>query len=309
MRLPALRLPSFRPSFDWLEGFGGRRTLLYALWTFVLFLICLLANFPHHALVQRVLKSVNLSGQGMRLDVGDTRFAWWRGYELQRVKLAPADPNGLPFLEAASIFVRPGFDGLMRGQINSVHVVSLMYGGQLDGDFSTVDGLRRAMVTIDGVQLQRYPLASSFLDEGVVAGLLSGVISVENRGGDANDTRAAGELGVDKGSITDAKFNFFPLPPLHFDKTTLKFSAQGGRIDVQEFEANGPELKLSISGQIALREPVSDSVLNLKLSAAPGPNSPEEVKNLLGLLPPLPKGGKPDAPRMISGTLARPRFR
>jgi type II secretion system protein N len=309
MRFPALRLPSFRLSVDWLEGLGSRRTLLYALYTVVLFAICLMANFPHHALVQRVLKSVDLSGQGLRLDVGDTRFAWWRGYELQRVRLAPTDPNGLPFIEASSIFVRPGLDGLLRGQINSVHVVSVMYGGELDGDFTAGDGLRRATVTIDGVQIQRYPLVSSLLQDGVVAGLLSGVITVESHGGDANDTRAAGELGVDKASITDAKFNFFPLPPLHFDRATMKFSLQGGRLDLQELEANGPELKVSVSGQIAMREPIADSVLNLKLSAVPGPNSPDEVKNLLSLLPPIPKGGKPDAPRVISGTLARPRFR
>jgi type II secretion system protein N len=306
MRLPAVRLPAFRLSFDWLQGIGNRRTLLYGLYTGVLFLIFLIANFPHNALVQRVIKSVDLQGQGMRLDVGDTRFAWWHGYELQRVRLAPLDPDRLPFAEASSIFVRPGFDGLLRGRINSVHAVAAMYGGELDGEFAASEGLRRATVTIDGVQLQRYPLASGFLEEGTVAGLLSGVITVEDHAG---ETRAAGELGLDKASITDAKFNFFPLPALHFDKADMKFSLQGGRLDVQELDATGPELKLSLSGQVVLREPLGDSVLNLKLTALPGANSPDEVKNLLQLLPPPPKGAKPDAPRVISGTLKFPRIR
>lgn len=309
MRLPALRLPSFRLSFDWLEGLGGRSTVLYALYTGVLFLIFLLANFPHHALVQRFLKSVDLQEQGMRLEVGDTRFAWWRGYELQRVKLAPTDPDRLPFMEASSIFVRPGLDGLARGQLNSAHAIGVMYGGEVEGNFTTSGGMNRAIITIDGLQLQRYPLANSFLDGGTVAGLLSGVLTVENRAGDASDTHAAGEIDLDKASITDGKFNVFTLPAVHIDKAAMKFSMQGGRLDVQELEANGPELRLSLSGQIAIRQPVSDSVLNLKLTALPGPNSPEEVKNLLALLPPPPKNAKPDAPHVISGTLARPRIR
>lgn len=309
MRLPAFRLPTWRPSFDRFEGFGGRRTLLYAAYTGVLFLIFLVANFPHHALVQRFLKSVDLQDQGMRIEVGDTRFAWWRGYELQRVRLASTDPDRLPFVEASSIFVRPGLDGLLRGEISSAQVRGLLYGGQVDGAFTSGAGMRRAIVTIDGVQLQRYPLASSFLDEGTVAGLLSGAITIESRGGDASETRAAGELDLDKASLTDAKFNLIALPALHLDKAAMKFSMQGGRLDVQELEANGPELRLSLSGQIAIREPVSDSVLNLKLTALPGPNSPDDVKTLLSLLPPPPKGAKPDTPHVISGTLARPRIR
>ena len=60
---------------------------------------------------------------------------------------------------------------------------------------------------------------------------------------------------------------------------------------------------------MALRDPIGDSVLNLKLTAQPGANSPDEVKNLLLLLPPLPKNAKPDTPRVISGTLKFPRVR
>jgi type II secretion system protein N len=309
MRLPALRLPSLRLSFDWLEGLGGRRTVLYALYTGVLFLVFLLANFPHHALVQRFLKSVDLHERGMRLEVGDTRFAWWRGYELQRVRLTPTDPDRLPFVEASSLFVRPGLDGLVRGQLNSAHVVGVMYGGAVEGTFTASDGVNRAIITIDGVQLQRHPLVNSVFDGATVAGLLSGALTIENRAGDASDTHAAGELDLDRASLTDAKIGAVAVPALHIDKAVAKFSLQSGRLDVQEFDANGPELRLSLSGQIALREPVTDSVLNLKLTALPGPNSPDEIKNLLALLPALPKNAKPDTPRVLSGTLARPRLK
>jgi type II secretion system protein N len=310
MRLPSLRLPAMGwPSFDWLEGVGGRRTVLYAVYTGALFLVFLLVNFPHHVLVQRFLKSIDLQRQGMRLEVGDTRFAWWRGYELQRVRLASTDPDRPALVEMASLFIRPGFDGLLRGQVNSASLIGLMYGGEVDANLAAADGLQRANVNIEGLQLQRYPLVANLLQGGTVAGVLSGVVTIESVGGGSGEVHAAGELALEKANLTDAKISIMTLPALHFDKASLKFSLQGERLDVQELEANGPDLRLSLSGQIALREPVLDSVLNLKFTALPSATSPEEIKNLLLLLPPPPKGAKPDTPHVLSGTVARPRVR
>lgn len=307
MRLPSLSLPAWRPSFDWLEGFGGRRMLLYSLYTTALFLLFLVANFPFGVLLQRVLKMVELPG--MQLDVGDARFAWWRGFELQRIKLASTVPDQPALLEAASLFVRPGLDGLVRGKLTSVSVSGPIYGGEVEGSFSAVDGLNRATLNLDHVQIERYPFLRVLVPDGQVAGVLSGALTVEMRSGETNDAHAAGELELGKVSLTDVKVQQVPIPPLHFDAAALKFSLQGTRLEVQEFEADGPELKVIASGQVAMRQPVGDSVLNLKLSAAPGPNSPDEVKTLLSFMPPPAKGQKPDAPRVISGTLSKPRVR
>ena len=307
MRFPSLSLPAWRPSLDWVEGLGGRRMLLYALYTTVLFLVFLLANFPVGVVVQRVVKSIELPG--MQLDVADARFAWWHGFELQRIKLASTQPDQPALFEALSLYVRPGLDGLLRGQPTSVSVYGPMYGGEVSGTFSSAGGLNRATLNLDHVQVQRYPYLSTFVGGGQLAGQLSGDLTVEMRPGAAEDTHAAGELAMDKVSLTDVKVQQFPVPALHFDTAALKFSLQGTRLEVQELEADGPELKVVASGQVAMREPIGDSVLNLKLSAAPGPTSPDEVKTLLSFLPPPVKGQKPDAPRTISGTLSKPRVR
>jgi type II secretion system protein N len=315
MKMPAVRLPSMSLPSDWVEGLLGRRTLLYAVYTGVLFLVFLLVNFPYKGIVQRAIQTADLQSRGLRLEIGDTRFAWWRGYELQGVRLGPADPSLPPFIDVPSLFVRPGLDGLVRGQINSLDLLGLMYGGEVDARLTGGGGVSRAIVTVNGLLLQRYPAALSFLQlqEGALAGKLSGVITIESHGGDGGDggdTRAVADLNLDHASISAAKLqNGISLPTLHFDKAALKANLQGGRVEVQEFDATGPELKLSASGQIALREPVEDSVLNLKFSAVPGEESPEEIQTLLTFLPPPPRGGKPDAPRTISGTLARPRIR
>ncbi|MDX2168678.1 MAG: type II secretion system protein GspN [Deltaproteobacteria bacterium] len=306
MKVPALRLPAWRPSLDSLEGLGSRRVLLYAIYTLFLFFIFLFANFPHGLLLQRLLSAIELPG--MRLDVGDARFAWWKGFELQRVHLGPEDPNRAAYLETTSLFVRPGLDGLFSGRPRAFTVNGPLYGGSLEGHFASGD-MNRATVTLDAVQLQRYPLFAELLSGGQLAGVLSGALTVEARGANTDELRAAGELELGDASLTDAKWSGFVLPALRFDGATAKFSVQGNRLEIQELHAEGPELTLVASGQVALREPVSDSVLNLKLSVAPGPEATDQIKTLLSFIPPPAKGAKADAPRTVSGTLAKPRIR
>ncbi|MGD9764266.1 MAG: type II secretion system protein GspN [Candidatus Binatia bacterium] len=304
MRLPVLRVP--RPSFEWLEAAATRTTLLYALYTGVLFSVFLLANFPHGAVVQRVLRTIDVPG--LRIDVGGARFAWWRGIELQDVRVAPLHPEQPDYFRAEGLYLRPGFDGLLDGQVRSFHISGPTYGGGLDGSFHGGQ-VNRATVSIDGLQLQRYPLLASLLNGGHIAGRLSGAATLEAPNNGDGEMRAAGELTLSQGSMVDAKWKQLPVPALHFDTVTLKFSLQGSRLEIQELDASGPELKISGSGQIALRPVIADSVLNLKVSIAPGNESPETITALLALLPPPTRGAKPDAPRVLSGTLAKPRLR
>jgi hypothetical protein len=85
MQAPSFRVAMPRLSFDWLEGFGGRRFFLYVLYTLVVFVIFLVVNFPHDVLIQRALRQVDLGS--VSLSVGGARFAWHRGYELQRLQV------------------------------------------------------------------------------------------------------------------------------------------------------------------------------------------------------------------------------
>lgn len=306
MKMPALRLPAWRPSFDFAEGWGGRRMLLYTLYTAALFAVFMVANFPFGLVVHRVLRAVELPG--MRVEVGDARFAWWHGFELQRVRVMQPDPEAPPFFEAASLYVRPGLGGLLRGQIDSLQVSGPLYGGEMDGNLTISDGLSRATVHVSGLQLQRYAYLRAMLLEGEVGGVLSGDMTLESRGGDPIDIRAVGELGLQQASLANAKFKQFTVPALQFDELVTKFSLQANRLEVQEFSATGPQLELAGTGQIAIRNPIPDSVLNLKVSVAAAEGADDLTRTILSLIPPPPKGAKPDAPRSLSGTLAKPRI-
>lgn len=307
MRVPAVRMPAWRPSFDWAEGVGSRSVILYGLYTLVLFCVFLFANFPHKVLVQRVLQAVQVPG--MRFDVGDVRFAWWRGFELQRVVVAPSDPSLPAFFESQSLYVRPALSDLVRGRLQSLALSGALYGGVFDGTINGGD-VNRISLTVNGAELQQYPLFSSWLQGGQLDGKLSGALSVESKGSDIADVRAAGDLQLDGASLTDGKYNSFPIPPLHFKTIGTRFDLQGGRLDVQELHADGDEVTLDSSGQVAMRTPLGDSVLNLKVALAPGPQATDDIKTLLSvIIPPPAKGAKADAPRTLSGTLNKPRLK
>lgn len=307
MRLPALRLPAWRPSFDWTEGLFTRSALLYGLYTLVLFVVFLFANFPGEVVVQRVLQSMQIPG--LRIDVGTARFAWWNGFELGDLRVAPADPSLPPYFESASLYVRPALGDLLRGQLRSLEVNGEVYGGHITGNVSSGE-LDRLNLELDGLQLQRYPLFSTWLSGGQLAGRLSGVVFVEARGRDVADLRAAADLHLDDADLVDAKVNEFPAPPLHFDAVSARLDLQGGRLAVEELKADGREIQLDASGQVAMRTPLADSVLNLKVQLGPAPECPDDLKTLLtAVIPPPAKGAKADAPRTLSGTLAKPRLR
>lgn len=309
MRLPSLRVSLPRPSFlfDWLDILGGRRFLFYTLYTVILFAVFLVVNFPHDAVVQRALRAADLGP--VAVGVGGARFAWYKGYELRGVQLRQrgSGPDRPPILESASLYVRPGLDGLLRGRLSSVYVSGALYNGALDARWTMNDGTMRATLDLRDVQLERYRFLTSLFEEGQVGGKLSGTVTAESRRNDWRSGRAAGELELQRAGTTALKVKGFGVPDLHFATASVKFALQNNRLDIQELRAEG-DAKLSGEGQIALRTPVQDSVLNLRVSIVAGAESPDAVKGLLQLIP-RAQGARPDAPVAISGTLRNPRFR
>jgi type II secretion system protein N len=296
-----------RLSFDWLDGLGGRRIFLYGFYFLLLFGIFLMHNFPHEVVVKRAIRELN---QGpLVAGVSRARFAWWKGYELSGVTLSQrsSGPDDPPLLESSSLYVRPGLDGLLHGKLSSILVDGAFYGGQMDASWSMADGMTRATLELHGLQIGRYPHLRNLLDEGSMSGQLSGAASIEGRG-DLENARAAGEFDIKVAGLTGAKINGLGVPDLTFNEITFKFARQGTRLEIQEFRADGDQVKASGDGQVVLREPLADSVLNLRLTVVPGNNASDDIKTLLSLIP-RPKNARLDAPLTITGTLRQPRMR
>jgi type II secretion system protein N len=305
MRLPSLRVP--RLATDWVPALPGRGALLYGVYTIVLFALFLVGQFPYDVLFRRALSSVDL--QPLALDYETSRFAWFRGYEFRGINLGLGNDRSIPpFFEASSIYLRPGLSGLVRGRVDSVFVNASLYGGDADGSWATDNGLQRVTLQLSDLQIARYRLLSNLLEEGTVGGHLSGAISAEMRRANMREGQVAGELEIADGQMSGVKISGFIMPELNFDTIAAKFAFNGGQLELEEFHADGRELRASGSGQITVRAPLGESVLNLKVLLQPGPEPTDAVKGLLALVP-KPKNAKPDTPMTVVGTLAHPRVR
>ncbi len=306
MRLPQLRLPRLQLSLESLGNFGGRRTILYLGYTAVLFLVFLLFTFPHDLLVRRALS--NLSQGPVAVDFADVSFAWLEGYELSSLRIGPTAADGqAPYLECSRLWIRPALGALVRGNPYDVLLHAELYGGSARGEIRMQQGSLEGTVQWKDLNLGRYRTLMALLDEGQLAGRLSGSASFESHGPRLETGQGSGEFALDGAALTAAKISGFPVPDFHLRQTKFKFTVRAGRLEIQDFQATG-DVDVQGSGNVTLREPLAESVLNLRATVQQSLATPDAIKTLVALIP-RPPGAKPDAPVMISGTLGRPHVR
>ena len=303
MESPLSRLPDIRVG-DWFEDFPTRTFLLYGLYTLALFLVFLVFNFPYRVLVDRLVRQVDLSPA--EVTIGDASLAVTRGLELRGVSVRRPDLSRLPVLEVPRAHIWPGVSGLLSGQISKASVKGDLYGGRLKARWRGRD-VQKVEVQLSDLQVSRYPVLSELLEAGQIYGLLSAYVEHEGRVGDADGGRASGEVYLDQAGSEDLVVNGLPILDLSFEEIKVLFSLQGGRAEVEEISAIGPDILMSGSGQIGVREPFSDSVLDLQLTIQAVEDARPEVKGLVSLIP--RKRGASDKPVTLSGTIRSPRFK
>jgi type II secretion system protein N len=302
MRLPQIRMPSIAvPAF-----LGDRMTWIYLVYTTVLFLVCLLITFPHELLIRRAVSGINRGPLG--LDLGTAGFSLYKGYEVGGLRLAPRDIEGqAPLFETTRLWVRPDFSELIRGNPYAASISGELYGGTLSGDVRYKDGGIVGKLAWKDLNLGKYRVLTAQLDEGQIAGKVSGSMDFEMSGANFAQGQATGEISLDGAALTQAKISGFPIPELKLKQTKTKFKVVGGRLDLQDFVTSG-DVSIQGSGQVVIKDPVGESVLNLRATIAATPQTPDAIKGAIALIP-RPAGAKPDTPITINGTLTRPRIR
>jgi len=304
MRLPALRLPRGL-SFDWLGRLGGRLTLLYIGYTAVLFAVFLLLTFPYEPLVRSVLSGINRGP--VSVDVTGVRFAWLNGLELTGMRVSPPGDGHTPYLECSRLWVWPALGALVRGNPYDLLMNAELYGGNARGEIWMADGGVRGALHWRDADVGRYRTVTSLLDEGQVNGRLSGQLEFETRAGKPEASQVSGEVLLEAATLVGAKINGFGVPDIRFRQAKVKFTLRGDRLELQEFTATG-DVGVQASGHMVLRDPLTESVLNVRATIEQSLATPDAIKGLVALIPRAP-GSKPDAPISVSGTLGRPRVR
>lgn len=276
------------------------RTLLKAAFAgAVLFGVVLALTFPTDQLVRRLLAGLPLP-DGHVLTFQHANVRPW-GVVLDDAAYRRSD--GQPVVETDWLRVRPSWTALWRDRLGRPwHVAAGVFGGEIDGRIDLGDTGRRADVSWTDVE---------------VAGLLDALQRHDPLTGRATGRAAlqipAAAPASGEGQLTLRDATWAPPldaleeVPLHADTVDLQWTLGDHRLDIARFDVAGEEVDLTAKGQVRLAAQLGRSALDLRVTIAPLPGAPVELRRLLDGLPRRSDGvhdfrltGTIDAPRVTS---------
>lgn len=321
------------------------RTLQILRWVaypaFYLFCLALFAHltFPHDKLRERLVSEFNASQAGpapSRLEVDDVSWYYLTGIEAEGVRwIRPASPaaavdgnKGAPAkAKVLSLDHVHATMSLLRWLFGttSVSFGAEGLGGEADGHYLDSGDEREVELELEEINVGQTPLT------GVVGLPMTGTLkaTLELQMPERNLGKANGklDLAIEGLTIGDGKAkirNTIALPPLNVGHLELSAEATDGKLEIKRFSANGPDLQLTLDGQIRLRDPFDASLAELgitfKFSDAyknkndltrglfGAPNSP--VPGVFDLDPHMKRAKGPDGSYgfRVSGLLSNPNF-
>ena len=291
-----------------LAGAPGRRRALvgYAAYTAALFLVCLIATFPHDLVLQRALTAATARSP-VRIETGRGSVGWSLAYALDSLRVRAAGGDGEPMLAAEALRISPSRLGLLRGNPYPVGIDATLYGGTLRGTIDPRPGSFAVDATLAGVDLGRYTGLRPWVD-GTIRGRLEGAVALDAGGRGLPTATGTVQLRITDLTIEGTKVRGITVPDLHFSDVHLNGSVKSGRLEIGELGGDGREIGLRGEGNVLLREPLDASPLSLDLTLTPAAGADDGLKLAVNMLP----GAKGDggAKRLtIVGTLGRPSLR
>ncbi len=293
-----------------------RRTRLLAATGYVVlfaavFYVSLILAFPVDALRRMLAASVERSTP-LTLAIGDLDVGWGAGLSARQVLLAwPAAGRSIPVFAADRMDLNVALWPMFLGRFEATFAGEA-YGGRFNGRLAGPrEGPAESVVlTLDRLDLARHAgLAAAA--RVVVAGRLSGEIRVARPpapGGAPSRPTGTVQLRVDAGSLRELPFIASSLPEVGVERATASGRLDGDRLEVEGIEVRGPEVSLTGSGQIGLRDPLALSVLNLTLRLRPERRFPPTLRQMLAAV-----ARTPDASEAVGflllGTLGAPEVR
>jgi type II secretion system protein N len=278
----------------------------YVLFTVVVFVMCLVATFPHELLVSRALRAA--TGQSaFQVETGASRLGWTLAYGIDSLRVRLRDGDDEPLFLAETLRFSPSRIGLLFGNPYPLGFGASLYGGTLRGVVDPRPASFRIDATLEGVDLSRYTGARPWLD-GRLRGRVEGTLALD--GGGRGPAAATGTVALLIPGLTleSAKIRGITVPDLHFGDVHVNGNVKNARLEIAELVADGQEINLRGEGNVLLRDPLDASVLSLALTITPAAAAPDGLKLAINMIPGTSGAG---GARRVSvvGTLGRPMVR
>jgi type II secretion system protein N len=282
----------------------ARAALLgYGLFTALVFLLALAWTLPHDLIATRALE-VALAGAPFRVTFRSITPAFPNGYRLTDVRLVPRG-KGDALAILSDVTVRLPLGALLTADFRRAAFSGRAYGGDFSGQIQVGDG--RVAAALDATSLHLEPALAPFLPAGRIEGNATLALRLAGDGRTTQSSEGEVSLSVHDLKLEQVTVQGFRLPDLSFATVDAGAQIYGARLQVKDTRASGNDLNFGASGDVLLREPAPQSVLNLRLTIDVPPTAQPALRIATGLLPKRAPGEAPVY--MLKGTIAAPVLR
>ncbi|MBY0276363.1 type II secretion system protein GspN [Candidatus Binatia bacterium] len=273
----------------------------YVLFTLAVFLLALVWSLPHDLIAARAIE-VATAGSPVRIGFRTVALAFPNGYRFTDLRLTPLGASQ-PVATLSEVTLRVPLAGLLTGSFRQAVVDGRAYGGTFRG-WARLDGDRAAgALDAKGIRLEP-ALAPLVPPPGRVQGTADLAFDLRGDGRTTQSAEGNVTLAVRNLVLEQVSVRGFRVPDVAFPTVDASAQVFGARLQVKEVRAAGDDLRFDASGDVLLREPLPQSVLNLRMSVEIPPGAPPAFKLINGLLPKRNPGEAPSY--TVKGTIGAP---
>ncbi len=244
-------------------------------WVYVpvgyIFCFCVFAYwaFPYDRLEQRIVMGYNASQKSnpepKRMVIGDLTWSWrFPGVVMSDVELIgpkpapPADGSKAP--PRQHIHIDEVYAGVaplaMLFGTTAVDFSIEGFGGSLSGEFQQSEEMTEIEADLSDIDPGQLPGVVEAL-EMPISGALSGHVHLKLPNGKYSAAEGEIELEIADFKLADGKAKvrgLLALPQIDAGTLTMQATASEGRIELAEFQTQGPDLEAQAEGKIRLRD-------------------------------------------------------
>jgi type II secretion system protein N len=280
--------------------------VLYAAYTLALFVVFLLATFPHEQVLRRALDPGPAAP--VTVELRGVHLGWTLAYTIDELRLLArgADPS-LPLLSTSRVHAAPSLLGLIRGRPFPLALSADLYGGSLGGTADLDPEAYDIEAKFSALDVARYAGLRLFLD-GTLQGQVNGSVALTGNLTKPATTSGQVDLRATDVALEGGKLRGIAIPDLHFPELHLVGTIKAGRVDLSDVNARGREVTVVGTGTLLLAHPLAATLLTLDLTLTPAPDLPDNLRLSFNLIPgdPTPTG---DRKIHLFGTLAQPKLK
>lgn len=250
-----------------------------------LFVFALTLYFSFDANVLKPLLDNAVAGAGLKLDIEDISLHHLVGLDLKDLSVSPANPDPEKSAEpmkidrlilSPSLSSIPGMISALKSGSAPPASVSFnisLGGGEVSGNYDMDKTSLDLATVIKDLPLDKITLPAFYYKDLKLSGKVNAEVALQIQDRMKPETwNGKIQVDIDKPRISDFQVVGLSMAGVSMDKGTLVAAITAGTLKLNPLKLQGDDVPLSLTGTIALRQPLGQSILDvsgpLKISEA-----------------------------------------